>query len=1042
MKKVLLAVAFSLLVVLTLASCNKHTCTPGEIKTYVWYEATCTKEGLMEESVYCVDCGKTISRVDKVIPVVPCQAGDRTEKDYSTYVQATCLKDGHYNEIKYCTWCDKIASRDTVVIPKLTDHIYETYTIDISAPNCVSEGEYYLITYCSYCNIEIGRETKISPITEEHTPKEAVIENRIGSDCTSAGSYDEVVYCLYCNYEISRKNKEVAILGHTPSDAVVENEIESTCTVNGNYDSVIYCTVCDAELSRENNVSPLIPHAIVSATCSVCKQVVGNIGLKYSLDSSSASYVVSKGDCSDTNIIIPSKHNGLPVTVIHGFNNAVNIQSIELPETITSIGNYTFENCTGLTSIVIPDGVTSIGYKTFNGCTSLANISLGGNISEIGEYAFYDCKALKEISLNNVTTINANAFYGCVSLENVHIGSKLKTIGNNAFYNCSSLKEITIPNSAASIGTNILYGCNSLHSISTTIYKDYLGYLFGAPSYEKQGEYIPSSLKNVVITKGKQIKYSAFYNCQHLIKVVLPDTIETIDGHSFAGCVSLQSITIPFVGENLEGSGNTNLGHLFGSWSTYPHADNSNVPKTLREVIITGGNKIGRDAFYDCDMILSITIPESVTNIDQYAFWGCYRLFEVINKSSLTLKGNHSKEEGYLSTSIIHNENSKIINNDVFLFSTYNGINYLLGYCGNESNITLPDRYCDEIYDIYDYAFIYCDFISNIEIPDGVRRIGGCAFSNCSSLTNINIPKSVTNIGSDAFYNCSALTNITIPNSVTSISRGTFDGCSSLENFEIHNNVNSIGDYAFRGCSKLTNIYVPSSVQTIGYGAFEGCSSLESITLPFVGQNNQLKSEGSYLTHFGIIFGYTFSNDYIDGWHACEETRQPYSITGYYKYNIPESLKSVTILEGITSINPWAFRNCVGLESINVPNGITKIGEYAFACCEFDSFIIPDTVTEVHGRAFLGCLHTKIVIPKSLTYIQESAFERWIYITDIYFTGTEKEWEELVLDEHSLSSISRATIYYFSENEPTEGVNYWHYVDGVATPWTAFVSEE
>ena len=172
-------------------------------------------------------------------------------------------------------------------------------------------------------------------------------------------------------------------------------------------------------------------------------------------------------------------------------------------------------------------------------------------------------------------------------------------------------------------------------------------------------------------------------------------------------------------------------------------------------------------AFWDCSSLTSVTIPNSVTYIGEWAFKNC---------SSLT-------------------------------------------------SITIPNS----VTSIGSSAFYGCSSLTSIDIPNSVTSIGVWAFYGCSSLTSIDIPNSVTSIGGSAFKDCSSLTSITIGNSVTSIGEMTFRNCSGLTSVVIPNSVTSIGDEAFLACSSLTSITIPNV--SIGNNAFDSCSALTSVSL-------------------------------------------------------------------------------------------------------------------------------------------------------------------------------------------------------------------
>ena len=163
---------------------------------------------------------------------------------------------------------------------------------------------------------------------------------------------------------------------------------------------------------------------------------------------------------------------------------------------------------------------------------------------------------------------------------------------------------------------------------------------------------------------------------------------------------------------------------------------------------------IGSSAFYSCDNLTSVVIPNSVTTIGNGAFSGCNNLTSVVIPNSVTTIGNG--------------------------------------------------------------AFSGCSSLTSVVIPNSVTTIGNGAFSGCNNLTSVVIPSSVTTIGYNAFSGCSSLTSVVIPNSVTTIGNGAFYGCSSLTSVVIPNSVTTIGNGAFSDCNNLT-IYCEATSQPSGW---------------------------------------------------------------------------------------------------------------------------------------------------------------------------------------------------------------------------------
>lgn len=150
-------------------------------------------------------------------------------------------------------------------------------------------------------------------------------------------------------------------LTHTPRIAVKENEVAATCTIDGSYDEVVYCKNCTYEFSRENK-TVLSGHKYVDGRCEVCKELKPSKGLEFSLSRDGTYYsVIGIGTCTDKDIVVPSQYESLPVKIT---------------------GDRAFEFCTSPTSIEIPDSVTSIGSEAFLDCSSLTNVYYKGTAEE------------------------------------------------------------------------------------------------------------------------------------------------------------------------------------------------------------------------------------------------------------------------------------------------------------------------------------------------------------------------------------------------------------------------------------------------------------------------------------------------------------------------------------------------------------------------------------------------------------------------------------------------------------------------------------
>ncbi len=234
-------------------------------------------------------------------------------------------------------------------------------------------------------------------------------------------------------------------------------------------------------------------------------------------------------------------------------------------------------------------------------------------------------------------------------------------------------------------------------------------------------------------------------------------------------------------------------------------ADRLAIPAKLDGKAVTS---IGDRAFFLCNSLTSVSIPDSVEQIGTNPFAVCSALKTI----------SVSPEHPY--------------------FATIDGVLF---------------RKADKILIAYPAGIKSTTY----SIPYGITTIGDSAFYKCSSLKSVTIPDTVTSIGNDAFYWCSSLTSIAIPDSVTSIENSAFLSCYSLTSVTIPHSVTSIGDSAFIGCDSLTSIIISDSVTSIGDSAFSYCPNL-ILTVP----RNSYAAE--YAKANNIPYTYPDANDWLN----------------------------------------------------------------------------------------------------------------------------------------------------------------------------------
>ena len=210
-------------------------------------------------------------------------------------------------------------------------------------------------------------------------------------------------------------------------------------------------------------------HVYENNVCTSCGEKKPSEGLQYTLSANNSAYtVVGVGACLDTEIVIPSAYNGLPVTAIgeRAFAHKSALTSVEIPSSVISVGGWAFSYSTALINVKIGNGVTSIGEGAFVGCAALASVEIPNSVTNIGNDAFWDCISLTSVVIpDSVTSIGEGLFLGCTVLESVTLPSGITSIGNNMFKLCKALTDFVIPSTVSHIGNEAFASCDAMTSI-------------------------------------------------------------------------------------------------------------------------------------------------------------------------------------------------------------------------------------------------------------------------------------------------------------------------------------------------------------------------------------------------------------------------------------------------------------------------------------------------------------------------------------------------------------------------------------------------
>lgn len=279
----------------------------------------------------------------------------------------------------------------------------------------------------------------------------------------------------------------------------------------------------------------------------------------------------------------------------------------------------------------------------------------------------------------------------------------------------------------------------------------------------------------------------------------------------------------------------------------------------------------------------------------------------------------------------------------------------------------------------------------DVVIPDGITAIDDNVFENCCHLTSVTLPNSIKSIGDYAFYACENLASVIIPDSITSIPY-----------------------YAFSGCTNLTSVTIGKGVKTIGRSAFEFCPSLRNVYY-----NGDIASWCSI--------------DFDDYANPLRNEANLYIRTESGNFELVENL---VIPDNITSIRYDAFKGCISLLKVTIGNGVKHIDDSAFAYSTLTDVIIGRGIEAIGTELALCNALTSITIENNITYIDGYAFSECFDLRSIFFKGTAFEFKKIVIGEIAARNIEEeVTVYYFSEDTPTEEGNFWHYVHGIPTIW-------
>lgn len=460
---------------------------------------------------------------------------------------------------------------------------------------------------------------------------------------------------------------------------------------------------------------------------------------------------------------------------------------VNLPEGITTICESAFEKYTLVDEIILPSTVTTAEKRAFYNLENLKTIGNQAVFSEIGEEAFRNTSIEETPAMTPDCVLNKLSFGYCKSLKKALLPENIETIPRELFSNCYAIPEIVIPDSVTQIDYYAFGNNISLKTITVPnqiedeeamsgviVTKDTINSAFLYDKSLLDGQTLE---RTIIFAEGRKTLSSALMNNfrNEAVSVVLPKSLEKIEGETFASCPVLTSLTIP---DNV-----TEIGTSL-CWNS----------KALKEVKLSKNlTIIPQDTFRGCEALETVEIPDGVTEIGNNAFSNCHSLKTMVLPDSVTTVGAEVFAECISLKSLKLSENLTEIGRS---------------FCHS------------------------CVKLKSISIPDSVTEIGWYAFYDCISLTKIEVSDNITDapLAFGFEYDDMIYRDVTVREGSQTVPKAIVDALkSTMRTLTLPEGVTYLSDYALDGCKVLQSVTLPDSLKTIGVGAFRNTGISELI---------------------------------------------------------------------------------------------------------------------------------------------------------------------------------------------------------------------